>query len=451
MRPNAFILSATVIALTAPSALAEPPGLYPFSEVQMRRILALGPWPPPRATDPSNRVSGNAAAIAFGEALFRTPSLSRTGTIACATCHQPARAFTDGLPRASGVALADRNTTSLANVATQRWFGWDGAADNLWAQSLRPILDRREMNSDFTHVAAAIRADDGLRARYRAAFGAAPSASDEAVAVDIAKALAAFQETLVTGRTPFDDFRDALARGDRIAAARYPLSAQRGLAIFVGAGNCSVCHGGPRLSNGEFHDIGIPFFVEPGRVDPGRHEGIRKLQASRYNLLGPFNDDPARATATSTRFVALDHRNYGEFKVPSLRNVARTAPYMHNGSVATLREVVRHYSQLDEERLHADGERILKPLGLAQHDAEDLVAFLESLSDGEPLRPPSRQCASPTRHLACVGFIRHQNGGHAGRDAATRTASSGCPERGPYRSTGHCSGQLQSAESSSQR
>jgi cytochrome c peroxidase len=390
-RACAAAVLATASTLLALSAWAEPPALYPYSDVQLRRILAHGPWPLPRATDPSNRVSGRPAAIAFGEVLFRTPSLSHTGTIACATCHQPGRAFTDGLPRARGVALADRNTTSLLNVATQRWYGWDGAADNLWAQSLRPILDRREMNSDFAHVAAAIRADDDLRARYRTAFGTAPTADDEVVAVDVAKAIAAFQESLVSGRTPFDEFRDALARGDRAAAARYPLAAQRGLAIFVGTGNCDVCHGGPRFSNGEFHDIGIPFFAEPGRVDPGRHEGIRKLKASRYNLLGPFNDDPARGTATSTRFVALDHRNYGEFKVPSLRNVARTAPYMHNGSLATLRDVVRHYSQLDEERLHADGERILKPLGLAKYDVDDLVAFLESLSDVEPARgTPSR-------------------------------------------------------------
>ena len=142
---------------------------------------------------------------------------------------------------------------------------------------------------------------------------------------------------------------------------------------------------GPRLSNGEFHDVGIAFFVEPGRVDPGRYDGIRKLKASRYNLLGPFNDDPARATATSTRHVALEHRNFGEFRVPSLRNVARTAPYMHNGSLATLRDVVRHYSNLDEDRLHADGERILKPLGLDKYDVDSLVAFLETLS--EPAAP----------------------------------------------------------------
>ncbi len=237
------------------------------------------------------------------------------------------------------------------------------------------------MGSDVARLARHVREDASLRAAYTEAFLVPPGRDDETVAVDAAKALAAFEETLVTGRTPFDDFRDALLRGDRAAMARYPVLAQRGLAIFVGSGNCIMCHGGPRFTNGEFHDVGIAFFVEPGRVDPGRYDGIRKLQASRYNLLGPYNDDAARATAVSTRYVALEHRNYGEFKVPSLRNVARTAPYMHNGSLGTLREVVRHYSSIDLDRLHADGEQILKPLDLDKYDVDALVAFLESLSD----------------------------------------------------------------------
>ncbi len=117
----------------------------------------------------------------------------------------------------------------------------------------------------------------------------------------------------------------------------------------------------------------------PDASTPAATTGSASSQASRYNLLGPFNDDPARATATSTRHVALEHRNFGEFRVPSLRNVAKTAPYMHNGSLATLRDVVRHYSNLDEDRLHADGERILKPLGLDKYDVDSLVAFLETL------------------------------------------------------------------------
>jgi cytochrome c peroxidase len=101
------------------------------------------------------------------------------------------------------------------------------------------------------------------RAGYRLAYGAAPPADDEAVAVDVAKALAAFQETIETGRTPFDDFRDAWRAATSSAAARYPVAAQRGLAIFIGKGQCDVCHVGPAFSNGEFHDIGIRFFAGP--------------------------------------------------------------------------------------------------------------------------------------------------------------------------------------------
>jgi cytochrome c peroxidase len=365
-----------------------PAPVAPLTSAQVRAIVALGPWPVARKRDPSNRVSGNADAVAFGGALFADPRLSRSGTFACSSCHQPDRAFVDGLPRGRGAVEVDRNTTTLFNVGGQRWYGWDGASDNLWAQSLRPLFDEREMGSDARHLAEVVRNDATLRAQYAEVFGHPPSADDELVAVDVGKALAAFQETLVTGRTSFDEFRDATARGDTAAAARYPAAARRGLITFIGEGGCTMCHGGPQFSNGEFGDVGIPFFVGPGRVDAGRHEGIRRLKSSRYTLLGPFSDDPARSTATGTRFVALEHRNFGEFKVPSLRNVARTAPYMHNGSIPTLRDVVRHYSAIDENRLHADGVRVLKPLGLSKYDIDDLVAFLESLSEPEARRTP---------------------------------------------------------------
>ena len=198
--------------------------------------------------------------------------------------------------------------------------------------------------------------------------------------VDLAKAIAAFVETLVSPRTPFDAFRDALLRGDRVAAARYPIAAQRGLRLFIGEGNCAVCHFGPAFTNGEFADIGVPFFV-PGGVDRGRYAGIERLRADPYNLLGHFSDAADPAVASRTRHVALQPRNFGEFKVPGLRNVAKTAPYMHDGSLATLRDVVKHYSELNEDRLHTEGEKILRPLRLTPQAAADLEAFLESLSD----------------------------------------------------------------------
>lgn len=380
------IAVAGIAALAAAAAFAQGGA---FDATERTRILAHGPWPLAWSPDPSNRVSGKPEAIALGERLFFDTRLSGNGLVSCAGCHRPKQHWTDGHAKAIGHAEADRNTPSVANLRHSRWFGWDGAHDNLWSQSLRPIVDPREMNFSLAALAKVVRSEPAFACRYRAAFGHAVPADDEQVAVDAAKAMAAFQETIVTGRTPFDDFRDALARNDPAATARYPAAAQRGLRLFVGRGQCSVCHGGPLFSNGEFQDIGIAFFVRPGVVDPGRHEGIRKLKASPYNLLGRWSDDPARRTATGTRHVAAEHRNFGEFKVPGLRNVAETAPYMHDGSVATLRDAVRHYSELDPDRVHADGGTLLKPLKLAEGEIEDLVAFLRTLT--EPAVPFARR------------------------------------------------------------
>jgi cytochrome c peroxidase len=347
-----------------------------FEPDEIKKILSHGPWPPPTRSDPSNRVSGKREAIAFGEKLFFEPRLSGTGSVLCATCHVPFRTFQDNRPRGFGLQEVDRNTPSVVNTRFYRWYGWDGAHDSLWSQSVRPLLDPREMNASAAHVAGAVRRL--FSNEYQKAFGTPVPGEDERVLTDVGKALAAFQETLVSARTPFDDFRDGLARGE--PAPDYPIEAQRGLKIFIGKGNCSVCHVGPHFTNGEFADIGVPFFVGRGKVDPGRHAGIQRLKDSPYNLLGPYNDDPKRATATGTRHVEQQHRNFGEFRVPGLRNVAQTAPYMHNGSLASLHDVVKHYSELNEERLHADGERILRPLKLTETETDDLVKFLQSLS-----------------------------------------------------------------------
>ena len=346
--------------------------LVVFSIEEKQKILAHGPWPQAFRPDPSNRVSGKPEAIAFGERLFFEPRLSGTGSVLCATCHVPFRQFQDARPRGFGLEEVDRNTPSLMNVGLYRWYGWDGAQDNLWAQSIRPLLDPREMRASASHIGKFIR--DIAAKDYELAFGRKPPADDQELLVDVGKALAAYQETLVTKRTPFDDFRDGIATD-------YPIAAQRGLRIFVGKGNCSVCHFGPQFTNGEFSDTGVPFFAAKGRVDPGRYEGIKKVKSSPYNLLGRFNDDASRANATGTQHVDLQHRNFGEFRVPGLRNVARTAPYMHNGSLATLRDVVKHYSDINEDRLHLDGEKILRKLNLTPQEIDDLVAFLETLSE----------------------------------------------------------------------
>ena len=365
-----------------------------FTTEEVRAILSHGPWPSAWQRDPSNRFSGHPLAIELGERLFFEPRLSPSGKVLCATCHVPFRGWQDSRARALGLAEVERNTPSVLNVRTQRWFGWDGAGDTLWAQSIRPILDPREMGGSERQAAALVRGDAEYACRFEKLLGAPLPGTDDEVLAGVGKALAAFQETLLTGRTPFDDFRDALARGDAAAMKAYPAAARRGLRIFIGKGNCSLCHVGPAFSNGEFHDVGVPFFV-PGGVDPGRHGGIRKLLASRFNLLGRFNDDGDGNSAVRTRHVAMEHRNFGEFKVPGLRNVARTAPYMHDGSLATLGDVVRHYSGLSPDRIHSDGEALLRPLQLSAGESADLVAFLESLTETKPTlqdRRPSTPC-----------------------------------------------------------
>jgi cytochrome c peroxidase len=353
-----------------------------FSAAERAAILSHGPWPPPPTRDASNRVSGNPAAIALGKQLFFDRRLSRDGQRSCATCHDLAKAFQDGRDRSVGVGRADRNAIALANLRLNRWFGWAGAADSLWAQSIRPILDDKELGLSAELLRERLAADARIAGAYSALFGAALATDEpERVLVNVAKALAAFEETIVTARTPFDAFRDALERSDAAGMARYPLAAQRGLKIFVGKGRCTFCHFGANFTNGEFDDVGVPFFAEKGRVDQGRYGGIAALVANRFNLLGSFSDDRSEDAGLQTRHVEPQHRNWGEFRVPSLRNAARTAPYMHNGSLATLADVVRHYSQVDEERLHGDdGARLVRPLRLTPGEASDLVSFLETLS-----------------------------------------------------------------------
>jgi len=357
-----------------------------FSSDEQARILAHGPWPPAPLADASNRVQDRPDAVALGQALFFDKAVSASGRRACATCHRPVQAFSDGQP----TARSERNTPSLFDAGQRRWFGWDGGHDNLWSASLAPLLAEHEIAATPASLLARLQAAPALAARYRRLFG--PLQADAALAVNVAKALAAYQATLVSPRTPFDDFRDALARGDRQTAARYPAAAQRGLRLFIGTGRCSVCHAGPMFSNGEFADIGVPFFTRGG-ADSGRWGGIERVRASASNRLGGLSDaGPDDARAVGTRHLVLEPRHFGEFKVPGLRQLTRTAPYMHNGSLPTLESVVQHYSQLDEERLHADGERILRPLRLSDGEAADLAAFLRSLSSVQAsVRPAGRR------------------------------------------------------------
>lgn len=387
--PLRIVLLASLLAAWAGGVFAQQ--LLDWSPEEIGAVGQHGPWPPPPVRDPSNRVSGTPAGIALGEHLFNDPRLSGDGRMNCATCHQAGREWSDGLARAKGAVELDRRTPSLWNIGYLHWFGWDGAGDSLWAQSIRPLLDPREMNGGAARPAGLLRGDPTLACGYEKAFGEKPGPDEERLLVDTAKALAAFQATLVSPRTPFDDFRDALVAGDRERAGRYPLAAQRGLKLFIGEANCNLCHLGPRFTSGEFGDVGIPFFVGPGMVDPGRLGGLQRLADSPFNLLGRYNDDASGDNTRRTRHVQRLHSNFGEFRVPGLRQVGRAGPFMHNGSLATLEDVVKHYSDVSPDRLHSDGIPLVRPLALTAEQSADLVAFLRSLD----AQPPPRAAPAP--------------------------------------------------------
>jgi len=360
--------SVVALALVAGLSLALPADLPPLRPDELASIGSLGPWPPPAARDASNRVSGRAEAVALGEVLFHSTRLSNVGGLRCASCHEPWRHFTDGRARALGAEAGARNTPSLLNVRLQHWFGWDGANDSLWSQSIRPMLDVREMRSDAAHVAQALRDDDTLKRLYALAFGRAPPADDEAALVDAGKALAAYQETLASERTPFDAWRDALVRGDSAAAQRYPLAAQRGLRLFVGRGRCVACHAGPNFSDGEFHRSLIVSTLHDGTRDSGRAHGVEKLLASPFARNGRFDDQTNVARAPASQPAEA-----GAFRTPGLREVSATAPYMHDGSVANLCNALQPHAALED--------RAMPALTLAER--RDVVAFLRTLAAQE--------------------------------------------------------------------
>jgi cytochrome c peroxidase len=320
------------------TAAAEPPAF--FSEAEIRAILAHGPWPAPATSDPTNVASGKRTAIELGQRLFFDTRLSGDGRFSCGTCHVPERNWTDNRTRGFAAAEVDRNTPTLMNLRLSRSFGWAGSSDTLWGQSIRPMLDGRELGSSARQIAELVRRDDQLACRYRETFGESASPSDDqAVMMGVAKALAAFQETFETPPTPFDRFRNALARGE---PSSYPDAARRGLRTFIA--NCASCHSGPNFTDGDFHDNG---FSKVGRPDPGRG---------------------------------------GKFKVPTLRHLMLTAPYGHHGEFETLADVVRHYSEV--------GSSEVKPLELGAAQQTDLVVFLESISTlSNPWRPEDHaQC-----------------------------------------------------------
>ncbi len=415
--PVLLITLMVLMSLSASPLIAQDiayPSAITWTPAERARILSFGPWPAPNnALDSPQRrqinpLAGHPKAIAFGERLFGDRRLSANGQVACETCHQAKLGFTDARALSVGLSEVQRNAPPLFDLADQRWFGWDGGADSLWAASIRPLLDPREMGNSVASLAKVLSGDQAYTSFVNelqdwVTPNTSPQNRPEKTLVIAAMSLSAWMETIESERSAFDRYRDALSQisrnppgqthSDGTPANRnnfkntgFTLAAERGLKLFIGSAKCWVCHGGPRLTHGEFHDIGRPFMIKPNRykanleVDPGRYRGIERVKKDPFNLSGPWSPNPNSQRAQLVDQTVLQHRNWGEWKIPSLRNLKQTAPYMHDGSLASLRDVVLHYSELNEERLHADGEALLKPLRLNEQEINDLVAFLESLS-----------------------------------------------------------------------
>jgi cytochrome c peroxidase len=409
-RAVALALSAILICGCA----AQPGDSAPsFTELERNIILTLSPLgAPPR--DSTNRVDGSAGAIRFGKRLFFDPRLSGNGRIACATCHDPAHGWADGRSIAVGAATGTRNTPSLWNAAHNRWFFWDGRADSLWSQALKPIEDNVEMNGSRLAVAHLLAGDGDLRSGYEAVFGPLPflhdaerfppaggplagdgarqaewwrmdAADRQAVSrvfANVGKAIAAYVATVTTAPAPFDRFVDDLRAG-RAGSRAISAAAQRGLRIFVGRGSCVLCHSGPTFTNKEFHDVRVPVLAADAPPDAGRLQGVLRLLEDEFVAVGTHSDDAESARAQQMLYVNDAAGSLGHFKTPGLRNVALTAPYMHQGQLATLDAVVKHYSTLETAAAPADPshiEALIRPLGLTDREIGEVVAFLESLS-----------------------------------------------------------------------
>lgn len=295
-------------AASSPLIAAEPAGLPPV--------------PHPKDNPPT------AEKISLGKQLYFDGRLSSDNKVSCASCHDPAKGFSNGEQFATGVEgkKGGRNSPTVINSAYSKLQFWDGRAKSLEDQALGPIQNPIEMNMTLDAVVAKLNGIEGYKKQFQQVFGT------DVTPDGIAKAIAAYERTVLSGDAPYDKFK----AGDKSAMSE---SAARGLKLFNGKANCSACHSGPSFTDSAFHNIGVP----------GNDEGRAAINKS----LG----------------------DKGAFKTPTLREIARTAPYMHDGSMKTLEEVVAHYNkggtphpQLDEE---------IFPLKLTDAEAADLVTFMK--------------------------------------------------------------------------
>ncbi len=396
------------------------------SLLESMSIDALAPPP----SDPSNRVADSPEAAALGHLLFFEPRLSSNGQVSCASCHDPERFFTDGLPVSKGVGLTQRNSPTVVGAAYSPWQFWDGRRDSLWSQALAPFESAAEMNVTRLEVVRHVAQDPAAAALYRQAFGSPALAGDPArfapragpygdgaaqeawarlssadrEAIDhafanVGKAIAAYQRLLVPGPGRFDRYVRELARDPSEAAPANGLSASEraGLRLFLDAGRtqCLRCHNGPLFTNQGFHRVGTEWTAE-GLPEFGRFLGIQAALVDPFNCLGAFSDAKPDA-CRELRFLRRDHvdAESGKFKTPTLRGLGQSAPYMHDGRFPTLAAVIDHYREPPPNLPNGANGHELLPFTLSVEESEALTAFLGTLDGG--VRAEARWLTPPAQ------------------------------------------------------
>ena len=356
-----------------------PPAVWSDAEREQIASLSLHRLPP-LPPDPTNAVADDPRAAVFGHKLFFDPRLSSNGAISCATCHQPVRHFTDGLPKGVAIGMSTRNTPSIVGSAYSPWHYWDGRKDSQWSQALSPLEDPNEHGSSRMQVLSVVASVGDYRSAYEELFGAPPNLMrqkeiDHAFA-NIGKAIAAYERLLLPGESRFDRYVAHLESGGDHLDQEFLSSREiRGLRLFISSARCTECHNGPLLTNNEFHNTGL-LSIAGETPDRGRIDGVRTLWADPFNCLGAFSDDPERR-CDELRYVRTGVELIGATRTPSLRNIAGTAPFQSKGQFRTLAEVLDHYNSAPPAMI---GHNEAKELGLSQWELANLEAFLGTLA-----------------------------------------------------------------------
>ena len=318
--------------------------------------------------------------IALGKRLFEDKRFSADGTISCAHCHDPAKAFADGLPVAEGIKKlkGTRNSPTVTNSAYYTTQFWDGRRADLEGQAKDPFLNPVEHGLGKEHgfhdfIVNVIRKDKGYLAEFERVFGVKP----EQITIDhVVKAIASFERTAISGDSPFDRYAYG---GDKTALSD---AAIRGLELYKGKARCQECHSISEnyaiFTDNKFHNLGVGF----KKIQPRLREMVREYRMAKQQGREPdtskFTD--AEISELGRFVVTLKTSDIGAFKTPTLRNIAVTGPYMHDGSMETLEEVMDLYNKGGEKNPFLGSVRVLD---LTDQEIKDIIEFMKSLTSPE--------------------------------------------------------------------